>query len=169
MRSIPLSECQVLRSVNSVMKSQERNPIQVIFFKMTFWGGFPVVYFTLLLHVRSISETRLPVGGLYSQWVLLPLHFSEGKKKLALAKQVWELNKRAALFSERKGCFTTASHRINPDARENVFSQLCSQKPHQSFAYIAFNRFYPSSILEETIWGINLVRALCCCCCCCCC
>jgi hypothetical protein len=30
MRSIPVSECQVKRSVNSVLKNQEKNPIRVI-------------------------------------------------------------------------------------------------------------------------------------------
>lgn len=83
---------------------------------------------------------------------------SEGKEKLALANQVWELNKKAVLFSERKGCFTTVSHRINPDCQKECFSQPRSQKPCQSFAYISFNRFYPSPILEEAIWSLNLVR-----------
>lgn len=103
-------------------------------------------------------QKQLLRGGLYSHWALPPRSFFEGKTKLALAKQVWELNKKAVLFSERKGCFTAVSRRINPDCQKEFFSQQGSQKPHQSFAYISFNRFHPSSVLEETIWGINLVR-----------
>lgn len=95
-------------------------------------------------------------------YILTGLDFHDvslrGRQKLALAKQVWELNKKAVLFSERKGCFTAVSHRINPDCQKEFFSQQCSQRPHQSFAYISFNRFHPSSVSKETICSINLVR-----------
>ena len=147
MRSIPVSECQVKRSVNSVLKNQEKNPIRVIKKKrkqekkekkkrkerkktMTFWGFFSCDVLYLLLHVRSISETQLPVGGLHSQWVLLPLHFSEGKKKTGFGKAGVRIKQEGRCILREEGLL---HHSLSPHQprhqRECLLTAMFSEAP----------------------------------------
>ena len=50
-------------------------------------------------------------------------------KILALAKQVWEWNKKMVLFSERKSCFTTTPHRTNWDNKKVPSHTALFSKP----------------------------------------
>lgn len=51
------------------------------------------------------------------------------RKILALAKQVWEWNKKMVLFSERKSCFTTTPHRTNWDNKKVPSHTALFSKP----------------------------------------
>lgn len=77
----------------------------------TFWGGLPVVHFTILLDVKSISDTQLLLAGLYSQCILLPLHLFWGEGKTGFGEPGVRIKQEGCAILREEGLFY---HSLSP-------------------------------------------------------